>query len=216
LSPFGYELYALGGLWPGLNAYTAHWTFNGSIYPLIESSVRELLRVLAFDEPERLRQSIKALSAAFVCLVGWYLPRRLPSPSKSGPELTQHQSQIDHETSVVHLCTDAYTNQRILRSCFICILVFLILSPVVYSWYLIWAIPLATLILGHRVPKSHFLVVISVTTLVWGALCSCTYIPRLSYLSDNIWYFSDLWILMEYGTLGLTFVLATRYTLTSS
>jgi len=69
---------------------------------------------------------------------------------------------------------------------------------------------------GQDSSKPAFPLVLSTVTVVWGGLCACTYLPRLSYLSDNLWHFSELWLLMEYGTLALTFVLAKRYTLTSS
>ena len=135
------------------------------------------------------------------------------------PTADSDQSYRDSQLELVQRQNQSDTNDDngiILHSCLICILMFLTLSPVVYSWYLVWAIPLAVLILSQTSTESKIIRALSTTTLTWGALSSCTYLPRLSYLYDNIWYFSDLWILIEYGTLALTFVLATRYTLTSS
>ena len=216
-SPFLRELSHLGGLWPGLNTYATHWTFNGSLYPIIEWGIRAILRVWTFEEPLHLRQGIKVCSALLICLIAWYLPRR-STQYAHGRDYHRHALNLNHR-SVEHYIDqklDLYSQQKLLQVCLVCISTFLLLSPVIYSWYLLWALPLATFVLGQHVTQPTSRVVFSLSALVWGALCVCTYLPRLRYLEDNIWYFSDLWLLMEYGTLGLTFVLATRYTLTSS
>ena len=95
-------------------------------------------------------------------------------------------------------------HEETLRVICLCTALLLIGSPVVYSWYLGWLI----VGLPVRWGRSRYLWV----TVAWGVMIPLSYLPRLSVLSGGPWDISPWWRVTEYLSLGLIFMIRTRYT----
>ena len=184
------ELVRLGGVWPGLKTYTVHRSFNGSLYPCIEWITQRALLSLELTKTPEARPIIKIGSALFTLACAWWLSAR---------------SRSRAATTYSPLSFTEYV-----QAAFLTLTIFLSLSPVLYSWYLLWALPLA-LVVSFDVQLPDRTSALAKTVILCGLLCAWTYIPRLFFLRTNVWDFSDFWVFLEYGTLGLTFVLLTRY-----
>lgn len=182
-SPLFKELATFDGLWPGLKMYQNHWYFNGSLAPTCTYLLGYVFPSLS---PPELRTISQTFLGAALTLVTLIICCRL---SKKRSEL--HFNEI-------------------LPSYFISCFLLLLCSPVVFSWYLIWLYPIASIYLLTE--KVHLWIkLIATMTIAWGVSISLTYIPRLRLLEGGLWDFDVLYPIIEYGTLSLTLIFIKRY-----
>ena len=194
--PFYDELIHFNGLWPGLVAYKERWYFNGSFFPVVYWCVRSLSLELTSAEVHSLTQMILGLFILGVLLHSSILRSFTQYRRSRGDRRDDSGAKVIIEVSVI------------------CVTLLLLSSPVIFSWYLLWIIPLGLLTLcldGSPILSKQF----AYMGLTWGVSISLTYFPRLELLSGKEWSFPRLLILLEYSTLALTLLLIKRYTLPS-
>jgi hypothetical protein len=112
---------------------------------------------------------------------------------------------------------------NIIHASLYAIIVLLLISPVVFSWYLTWIIalmPLALASLEDSVNSSRVLIrkimipniaLIGLWICLWTTLIPFSYLPRIHYLAGKGWHIESWWITLEYTLLWLTFLLIKRY-----
>lgn len=99
----------------------------------------------------------------------------------------------------------------------------LLVSPVVYSWYLCWALALCPLALAAAAREgaagaawASWGRAVGAGVAAWSLVAPLTYLPRLAALGEGEWRVALWWRLCEYGVLGgalgLTLARARRYT----
>jgi hypothetical protein len=92
----------------------------------------------------------------------------------------------------------------------------LLISPVVFSWYLTWGLALCPALLATSARRGdwgeRWAWGIGVTLLAWSLLAPLTYLPRLALLTEGQWRVELWWRVCEYGALALTLARTTRYT----
>jgi hypothetical protein len=108
-----------------------------------------------------------------------------------------------------------YREEDLYRVVFLILVSLLLVSPVVYSWYLLWILPFAPLFLSYHHAeagdrsRSQF---IGLWILFWITIVPITYLARQKLLFEGIWHIDRIWILCEYTLLWLTLGLIKRYT----
>lgn len=186
--PFLSELISFHGVWPGLKAYSTHWSFNGSIYPLLQT-----------------------LIDVYLLPHNWELSRLL---TKGTLGVCLMMSTVIYAFKLKPQSKDLFRvlNQVILfalSGLFFC-------SPVVFTWYLQWLIPFIVLAVYpyqagalHKYAESKLCIIL----VLWSFLANLTYIPRYELLCGKDWRFNVLWTMLEYGILALTLLLIKGYSL---
>ena len=113
---------------------------------------------------------------------------------------------------------------NIIHASLYAIIALLLISPVVFSWYLTWIIalmPLALASLEDSVNSSRVLIrkimipniaLIGLWICLWTTLIPFSYLPRVHYLAGKGWHIESWWIILEYTLLWLTLLFITRYT----
>lgn len=181
------ELYQYHGVWPGLRAYGAHWAFNGSLHPLIEYLSLSLAEFLTFQDAETVKMLVKVgMGSALFGGVYMSLP------------LLDQRAEIDSLKARTWVTYYSY-------------FLFFSLSPVIFSWYLIWLTPFVLVLLSDWERLKSHQKGLALGSVFWFILSGLTYVPRLRVLAGMTWYFHPILTLVEYGTLWVTFVLVTGY-----
>ena len=92
----------------------------------------------------------------------------------------------------------------------------LLVSPVVFSWYLCWGLALCPLLLAEGArgagAPARWARGVGGALLAWSLAAPLTYLPRLALLDSGEWRVDLWWRVCEYGALGLTLARITRYT----
>ena len=189
--PFLSELIQLGGLWPGLKSYGQHWSFNASLYAWIEWFMKEVVATPLSLDILQVRFSAKLVSLSLILMILSY------GIKVSRQSICSSERRFGIELIWLTL---------------LCQTVTFLVSPVVYSWYLLWIVPPVCLLLfcKNDIKLNRWAIVFVV--MMWSCLSGLTYQPRLGWLMTEKWSFKGILSLVEYGTLWVTFALVKRYT----
>ena len=186
--PLVSELWQLEGLWPGLKTYSAHWSFNGSVYPLTESLILKYFQSYDWESSRLLLKVFLGLLTAFMGLL--------------------YTIKVNGNTSEKYIQL-AQINLFILSVLFF-------FSPVVFTWYLQWVFPFIVLVINpskFRRGLKHAESLKCILLLLWCFSSNLTYIPRYAILSGKVWKFDVFWTILEYGILVLTLLIIKGYSL---
>ena len=210
LAPFWKECLhsssSLNGAW----SYFMRWRFNDGLFTVcltgIESFIKffdlqevstEMIRRLMGREADLDHQDFSLLTTKIgigcALIMYWW-------------ETLKDQILLDQKK---------YMEEESYRVVFFILASLLLVSPVVYSWYLLWILPFAPLFLSYNhaqngdCSRSQSL---GLWILFWITIIPITYLARQKLLFEGIWHIDRIWILCEYTLLWLTLGLIKRYT----
>ena len=209
--PFSQEFFYLNRD-HGLYAYTTRWSFNEGLFAVLQKSLDHLFIVL-----EYMLSVIASYILSYPKTFSWHIQ-----------DYTLICTKLILAIVFIWLCLYKWNREHcIIRASLYAIITLLLISPVVFSWYLTWIIALMPLALASfeecvdvspklKLSPSHLhaprFAWMGIWIYLWSIMIPLSYLPRVHLLKDHKWQVDLWWIILEYTLLWLTLLFITRYT----